>query len=610
MLKENSKANRPLTKKSGAKALKPLKLTFQNTKDICEKFGFNLNELEQKKITDYLALLQKWNRTMNLVGKNSWYDILTELVFDSFYLEKHLQNHLKLTQFENIWDLGSGAGLPGIPLRIVWESGTYYLIEAREKRSLFLQTAVSSLTLLNTKVFHGRAEDFMQEEKAKNNFADLIISRAFMPYDKMLPFVVPYLQRKNAIKSNGSIIFLTLDPLKLSVLNAENWQVKEVIPCFVTDLAKIRYNVNILNEVQKRTGAKILLALKGFAQFSTFKIISRAMNGPLYGACASSVDEARLAKEEFKGEVHAFAAAFSDCEMQELLPLIDHITFNSISQWKKFKPIIQKYILENKRDIICGLRVNPEHSEGAVPIYDPCDPSSRLGIRLKDLAKEDYSELFKGITGIHFHTLCEQNSDALARTLEVVEAKFGHILEKMQWVNFGGGHHITRDDYDLDLLCSCISNIQEKYQVQVYLEPGEAIAYKAGYLVTTVLDIVEADRPTIIFDSSAACHMPDVIEMPYRPEIIGAGEDNEKAYSYRIGGKSCLAGDVVNIYSFDKEIQEGDKLIFEDMAIYSMVKTNTFNGIRLPSIALWDSETNEIISIKHFDYLDFKNRLS
>ncbi len=381
-------------------------------------------------------------------------------------------------------------------------------------------------------------------------------------------------------------------------------------PCFVTDLAKLRKNVQILDEVQTRTGAKILLALKGFAQFASFDVISRAMDGPLYGACASSVDEARLAKEEFKGEVHAFAAAFSEQDMEELLPLIDHITFNSTNQWKKFRPIIQNYCKQNQKNIICGLRINPEHSEGAVPIYDPCDPSSRLGIRLKDLEKENTEELFEGITGLHFHTLCEQNSDALARTLEAVEAKFGKFLEKSKWVNFGGGHHITRSDYDLDLLCSCIKKIQDKYQVQVYLEPGEAIAYQAGYLITTVLDIINADMPTIIFDSSAACHMPDVLEMPYRPEIVGAGQAGEKAYTYRIGGKSCLAGDVVNIYSFDHEIQEGDKLIFEDMAIYSMVKTTTFNGIRLPSIALWDSENNQIRSLKHFNYQDFRNRLS
>ncbi len=381
-------------------------------------------------------------------------------------------------------------------------------------------------------------------------------------------------------------------------------------PCFVTDLAKLRHNARILDSVQQKTGAKILLALKGFSQWGSFSVLSQAMQGPLHGACASSVDEARLAKEEFKGEVHAFAAAFSDQDMQELLPLCDHITFNSTRQWKKFRPVIQAYCKEHNKEIICGLRINPEHSEGAVPIYDPCDPSSRLGIRLRDIEKEDYEELFEGITGLHFHTLCEQNSDALARTLEVVEEKFGHILQKMSWVNFGGGHHISREDYDIELLCSCISRVKERYNVDVYLEPGEAVALKAGYLITTVLDIVEADRPTIIFDSSAACHMPDVLEMPYRPEITGAGTDGEKAYSYRIAGKSCLAGDVVNVYSFDEPVKEGDKLIFEDMAIYSMVKTTTFNGLRLPSIALWDSEDNTIHSVKHFTYEDFRNRLS
>ena len=381
-------------------------------------------------------------------------------------------------------------------------------------------------------------------------------------------------------------------------------------PCFVTDLAKLRDNANILDSIQKRTGAKILLALKGFAQWACFDVLSRSMNGPLYGACASSVDEARLAKEEFRGEVHAFAAAFSDQDMQELLTLCDHITFNSVQQWKKFRPVIQKYCAENGKEIVCGLRINPEHSEGAVPIYDPCDPSSRLGIRLRDLEKETLDELLVGITGLHFHTLCEQNSDALARTLTVIEEKFGHILPSMNWVNFGGGHHITRDDYDIELLCSCIERIQSTYKVSVYLEPGEAVALKAGYLVTTVLDTIVADMPTAIIDSSASCHMPDVLEMPYRPEIIGAGEDGEKKYSYRVAGKSCLAGDVIGIYSFDKPLEEGDKLVFEDMAIYSMVKTTTFNGLRLPSIVVWDSETNIIRSCKDFSYTNFRNRLS
>ena len=381
-------------------------------------------------------------------------------------------------------------------------------------------------------------------------------------------------------------------------------------PCFVTDLAKLRRNARILDDVQKRTGAKILLALKGFAQWACFDVLSRNMQGPLYGACASSVDEARLAKEEFKGEVHAFAAAFSVQDMEELLPLCDHITFNSIRQWKKFRPMIQSFCKKENKTIICGLRINPEHSEGAVPIYDPCDPSSRLGIRLRDLENENLQELFDGITGLHFHTLCEQNSDALERTLTVIEEKFGHILPSMKWVNLGGGHHITQKDYDIELLCSCIKKMQNTYNLDVYLEPGEAVALQAGYLITTVLDIIEADRPTAIIDSSASCHMPDVLEMPYRPEITGAGKDKEKKYSYRLAGKSCLAGDVINIYSFDKPLNEGDKIIFEDMAIYSMVKTTTFNGLRLPSIALWDSETNSIRSCKNFEYNDFKNRLS
>lgn len=407
-------------------------------------------------------------------------------------------------------------------------------------------------------------------------------------------------------------------------------------PSFVTDIAKLRYNANILDNVQKKTGVKILLALKAFSQWKAFPILSRSMEGPLYGACASSLDEARLAKEEFKGEVHAFAAAFSLEEMPELLPLIDHITFNSLNQWKKFRPLIHSYCKENNKNIACGLRVNPEHSEGTVPIYDPCDPSSRLGIRLRDLQeelsvesstqtstlKEDnqlsnhsaYTSIFDGLSGLHFHTLCEQNADAFARTLLVFEEKFGSILSKMQWVNFGGGHHITREDYNIDLLCDCILRIQKKYNVQTYLEPGEAVALDAGFFVSTVLDTINADMPMAILDCSAACHMPDVMEMPYRPNILRdnkeAGKENEKNYSYRLAGKSCLAGDVIHIYSFDTKLKEGERLVFQDMAIYSMVKTNTFNGLRLPSIVLWDSSSNTTLDIVNFNYENFKKRLS
>lgn len=381
-------------------------------------------------------------------------------------------------------------------------------------------------------------------------------------------------------------------------------------PCFVTDLAKLEKNMEILNNVQEKTGAKILLALKGFAQWKSFPFLSRTMQGKLYGACASSIDEARLSKEEFKGEVHAFAAGFSIGDIQELLPLCDHITFNSINQWKKFRPIITEYNKNNEKQILCGLRINPEHSEGAVEMYDPCSPSSRLGIRLKDFVNENLDELFEGLSGLHFHTLCEQNADALDRTLKVIEEKFAFMLERVSWVNFGGGHHITREDYDLDLLCACIQRIQKKYSVQIYLEPGEAVALKAGYLIVSVLDTFTADMPIAIIDSSASCHMPDVLEMPYRPMITGSGESREKKYTYRLGGKSCLAGDQIGIYSFDEPLKDGDRLVFEDMAIYSMVKTTTFNGLRLPSIALWDSRTNTILDIKHFSYEDFKTRLS
>lgn len=393
-------------------------------------------------------------------------------------------------------------------------------------------------------------------------------------------------------------------------------------PCFVTDLRQIKRNVAILDSVQKNTHAKILLALKAFSQWGTFDSISRTQNGALYGVCASSPDEARLAKEEFGGEVHAFAAAYSDEDMQDLLTVCDHIVFNSVEQYLHFKPLLKK------TSILCGLRINPEHSEGATALYNPCHPSSRLGVRKKnlDLAIEKYGEsLFTAatgdnkdnggrISGLHFHTLCEQNADALARTLDVIEKKFSHLFPKIQWINFGGGHHITRDDYDIELLCSCINRMKEKYNLDIYLEPGEAVALNAGVFVSTVLDIVETDMPTAILDCSATCHMPDVLEMPYRPNIIGAGENGEKAYSYRLAGKSCLAGDSISEYSFDAPLKRGDKLVFQDMAIYSMVKTTTFNGLRLPHIATWNpddpDQENALHIIRSFTYQDFKMRLS
>ncbi len=378
-------------------------------------------------------------------------------------------------------------------------------------------------------------------------------------------------------------------------------------PVFVTDIERLRSNVAILDQVQERTGAKILLALKAFAQYSTFPEISRAFNGALYGCCASSPHEARLAKEDFQGEVHAFAAAYSQEDMDELLLYCDHIVFNSFYQLEKYLPCVLEYNKKHNKNIELGIRINPEHSEGAHFLYDPCSDMSRLGVRKKDFKPE----LLEHISGLHFHTLCEQNSDALERTVKAVESGFGEYMSQMKWINFGGGHHITRSDYDIDLLCSCITQIKEKYDVEVYLEPGEAIALNAGYLVTSVLDIVEADVKTAILDCSAACHTPDVLEVPYTPALFNAKVHQDltpiEEFTYRLAGKSCLAGDNIGVYTFEKAMEIGDKLVFKDMAIYSMVKTNTFNGLALPSIArLIDGK---VIVDKNFAYEDFRSRL-
>lgn len=370
-------------------------------------------------------------------------------------------------------------------------------------------------------------------------------------------------------------------------------------PCFVVDENLLKRNLSVLDDVQRRTGAKILLALKCFSMFSVFPILNKA----LHGVCASSPHEARLGREEFGREVHTFAAAYSEEDVKELITLSDHIIFNSFGQWERFRPIVKN----SGRDIECGIRVNPEHSEGSVPIYDPCSPGSRLGVRRRNF---DLS-LLEGIDGLHFHTLCEHNADALERTLTAFEEKFGEFIPRMKWINFGGGHHITRDDYDVDLLCDLINSFRERYSgIDVYLEPGEAVALNAGILVASVLDVIDSDMPSAILDASAAAHMPDVLEMPYRPNIIGSGMAGEKKYSYRLGGHTCLAGDVIGEYSFDQPLKVGDKLAFTDMAIYSMVKTNTFNGVKLPSIAVYRPDQNDLIVVREFDYNDFKSRLS
>ncbi|MFH1222818.1 MAG: carboxynorspermidine decarboxylase [Pseudomonadota bacterium] len=370
-------------------------------------------------------------------------------------------------------------------------------------------------------------------------------------------------------------------------------------PYFVVDQALIRRNLKIIDDVIKRTECKVVLALKAFSMYSTFGLLKKT----LCGTCASSVNEARLGKEEFGGEVHVFSAAYSEKDLKELLELADHIDFNSFEQWKRFKPLALK--AKEKKNIEFGLRINPEHSEGTTEIYDPCAKNSRLGITRKNFKPQELD----GISYLHFHTLCEQNAEPLVRTLAAVEEKFGEFIPKMKYVNFGGGHHITREDYKVDLLVDTINKFKKKYNVQVYLEPGEAVVLNTGFLVSEVLDIIENGMQIAVLDTSAACHMPDVLEMPYRPFVINSGKSNEKKYTYRLGGMSCLAGDIIGDYSFDKPLNVGDKIIFTDMTHYSMVKTNTFNGLNLPTIAIYDTDADELKVIRSFGYKDFKERL-
>ncbi len=369
-------------------------------------------------------------------------------------------------------------------------------------------------------------------------------------------------------------------------------------PCYVIDEGKLRSNLEILKSVQDRTGCKILLALKGFSMWSTFPLIREY----LVGTTCSSVNEARLGKEEFGREVHAYAPAFTEQDMDELLPIVDHLVFNSVRQFQQYRGRVR----DSGRNISMGLRVNPEYSEVAVPIYNPCAPCSRLGITAEQLKGQD----LEGLEGLHFHTMCEQNSDTLERTLPHFIEKFGDLIPSMKWINFGGGHHITRKDYDVDRLCRIITEFQEQFDKPVYLEPGEAIALNTGVLVTSVVDIVQNQLPIAILDCSATAHMPDVLEMPYRPVITGAGEPATKAHTYRLGGLSCLAGDVIGDYSFDKMLEPGRKLVFEDMAHYTMVKNTTFNGVRLPSIGIWKADENRFQLIRQFGYEDYRNRLS
>lgn len=369
-------------------------------------------------------------------------------------------------------------------------------------------------------------------------------------------------------------------------------------PSYVCDRAALARNLAVLDQVQQRTGAKILLALKGFAMFSLFGQIREV----LHGASASSLSEARLASEEFGKEVHVYAPAYTDEEFAEILECADHLVFNSFNQWLHFKERVQG----GGKKISCGIRVNPQYSEVDVDLYNPCGRYSRLGV-VRDQFRP---ELLDGIEGLHFHALCEQDSDALAHTVEAFEEKFGPYIASMKWVNFGGGHHITREGYDIDRLCATINRIQDKYGVQVYLEPGEAIGLNIGVLVTRVLDIVHNEVDIAILDTSATAHMPDVLEMPYRPVLFGAGEAGEFAHTYKLGGLSCLAGDVIGDYSFCEPLKIGQRLVFGDMAHYTMVKTTTFNGVRLPNIVVCDSRTGMFEVVRSFGYADYRSRLS
>lgn len=384
----------------------------------------------------------------------------------------------------------------------------------------------------------------------------------------------------------------------LKILNG-NYQGKFIMetPLYIINEAKVKQNLEILLEVKKKTSCKIILALKAFSMFSIFPLMRKYLDG----TAASSLHEAKLGYEEFGKDVHLYIPAYKDGDMEKYVSYVSDISFNSVSQWLKYKDFIEK----QSRKIHCGLRINPEYSASPSNMYNPCSPYSRLGVRAIQLEGEN----LKGLEGFHFHTLCQQNADALEKTLLAVEEKFGKYLCDLKWLNFGGGHHITREDYDLNLLIDLINHFQKKYQLKVILEPGEANVLNAGELATTVLDIVENQKNIAILDTSAAAHMPDVIEMPYRPPLKNSALPGEKAYTYLLTGNTCLAGDIIGEYSFDEPLKINDRIFFEDMALYTMVKNNTFNGINLPSIYIL-KESGEMQLIKEFGYSDFKNRLS
>ena len=374
-------------------------------------------------------------------------------------------------------------------------------------------------------------------------------------------------------------------------------------PCYVVDEGKIRKNLEILADLEQECGCHILLAQKAFSMYSLYPMIGQYISG----TTASGLYEARLGYEEMGKENHVFAPAYKEKDMEELVQICDHIIFNSFAQYEKYKEMCRESakVRKDKKAVSVGIRINPQCStQEGHEIYDPCGYASRLGVT-EEQFRED---LLEGVEGLHFHTLCEQNADDLVTTFQAFEKKFGKYLHRMKWLNMGGGHHITRENYQIETLKKLIRYIRETYPVEVYLEPGEAIALNAGYLVTEVMDIVHNDMDILILDASAACHMPDVLEMPYRPPLAKGFEAGEKQYTYRLSSMTCLAGDVIGDYSFEQPIRIGDQLVFKDMAIYSMVKNNTFNGMPLPNIWKLDGEGG-LTRLTDFGYETFRERL-
>jgi len=385
---------------------------------------------------------------------------------------------------------------------------------------------------------------------------------------------------------------MTTPPLDLSLVPS---------PSYVLEEALLRRNLATLDRVQRESGAKIILALKGFAFWSSFPWVREV----LHGATASSLHEARLAHEEFGRETHVYSVAYSDAEFPEILGLADHLVFNSFTQWARFRDQVKAHGAKTGKPIECGIRVNPGHSEIETPLYDPCYTGSRLGV----LRSEFKPEELEGISGLHFHAHCGNNSDTLERVVASFETLYGEFIPRLKWVNFGGGHHITRADYDVERLIRVVKAFREKWGVEVYIEPGEAVGWQTGPLVGSVLDIVRNGMDIAILDVSATAHMPDTLEMPYRPAVRGADLPGALPHTYRLGGNTCLAGDVIGDYSFAEPLKVGDRVVFEDMIHYTIVKNSTFNGVQLPSLCIWTKE-GELKVVRRFGYESYRDRNS